>query len=115
MRSERTKVSRSRNDLHNKSMAGILAAMMLIVMLLSAFYVALHAEHNCVHQGCSEHDCPICACIQQCASILRGIGDDIQQSAVLYIPLLLILITISLTACPYTENTPVSDKVRMND
>ncbi len=103
-----------RNKL-NKRMTGIMAVIMLIIVLLSAFYIASHAEHNNVHHNCSDHDCPICACIQQCESMLRGFGDNSQGSADLFMSLLLIFSTISITACFRMENTPVSNKVRMNN
>ena len=99
----------------NKRITGIMAVMMLIIVLLSAFYIASHVEHNSVHHNCSDHDCPICACIQQCESMLRGFNDNSQGSAAIFMPLLLIFITISLMTCSRTENTPVSNKVRMNN
>ena len=54
--------------------AGILALTALVVLLFTAFYPAAEADHDCEGE-----DCPICACIRQCAAILRGIGDGAEM------------------------------------
>ena len=108
-------MGRSCNNIKNRSTAGIISAMMLFAVLLSAFYIASNADHYRVHHDCRDHDCPICICFQQCESMLRGFDNGISDNAALCMPLILILTSISLPAFFYKENTPVSDKVRLNN
>ena len=115
IRSGETEVGRSCNKVKNRSTAGILAAIMLFAVLLSAFYIASNADHYRVHHDCGDHDCPVCICIQQCESMLRGLDNGISDTAVLCIPLLLLYISISSHAHSFAENTLVSDKVRLNN
>lgn len=115
IRSGETEVGRSCNKVKNRSMAGILAAIMFFAVLLSVFYIASNADHYRVHNDCRDHDCPVCICIQQCESMVRGYDYGISDTAVLCIPLLLLFIYISSHAHSFTENTLVSDKVRLNN
>lgn len=108
-------MGRSCNNVKNRSAAGLLSAIMFFAVLLSAFYIASNADHYRVHHDCRDHDCPVCICLQQCDSMLRGSDRGVSDSAVLCIPLFLILISISLPAYSYTENTLVSNKVRLNN
>ncbi|MCR4655462.1 MAG: hypothetical protein K5770_04435 [Lachnospiraceae bacterium] len=95
----------------NRKAAGIImATVMLIMVLLSVFFITAHTDHDC--QG---EDCPVCACIHQCESLLRGSGNIISDRTALIVPLLLVFSVISLATGFFTENTPVSDKIRMND
>ena len=90
--------------------SGFIAFLMLAVMLFSAFYIAAEADHDC-----TGHDCPICACIQQCENTLYQIGNGaaIQFSAVLPILFALLFVTV-WTFSPRME-TPVTRKVRLNN
>jgi len=90
--------------------AGILCAMTLAVLLFSAFYIAAEADHHC--EG---HDCPVCACIHQCENLLHHFG--MISAAVLCI-VTFSLLTLKLTAlhlADFTEITPVTEKVRLNN
>lgn len=49
-----------------------MAAMVLVFVLFSFFYIAVETGHNC-----TEDDCPVCACIQQCEMILHQMGDGV--------------------------------------
>ncbi len=93
-----------------KSMAGIMALMMLVVMLLSCTFVAAHTHHEC-----SGHDCPVCACIHRCESMMRGFDDNTAGSANLFIPFLFVFTVIFAQVNPVADNTLISDKVRLNN
>ncbi len=90
--------------------AGILGALMLVVMLFSALYIVEEAEHHCVGD-----DCPICACIQQCGTMLRGFSGKLtaQLSAVMPVILVLLFVVIPVTAP--SRHTLVFGKVRLNN
>ncbi len=90
--------------------AGILALALLAVVLFSAFYLAAEAEHDCAGE-----DCPICACIRQCESILRGLGDGTALRSAAVAPVILVLIAAAFSAAAVLRNTPVSGKVRLNN
>ncbi len=94
----------------NKRLAGIIALMVLVVMLFSASYITSH-----IHHECKGGDCPICACMHQCAGILKSLGNGTTCNRAVGICLLTALMIISLQAVCNKISTPVSDKVRMND
>ncbi len=94
----------------NRKISGIMAVAILTAMLLSAFFITAHADHDC-----SGEDCPICACIQQCASLLRSFYGGMPGGVALYIPLLMALIVVSLSEAPFVDDTLVSNKVRLNN
>ena len=48
---------------------GLLAAVLAAVMLSSAVYIAVEANHNC-----SGEDCAICHQLQVCENLLKSIG-----------------------------------------
>ena len=50
----------------------LLAAAVLFVMLFSAFYIAIEADHDCVGE-----DCPICFQISVCEHTLKSVGQTI--------------------------------------
>ena len=93
-----------------KTLAGIMAAMILLVMLFSAIFIVTHTDHDCTGE-----DCPICACLQQCENILHGAGDGSHLIASGIIPLVLITGFILVSSSIVISDTPVSIKVRMNN
>ena len=50
-------------------LTGLLAAVLAVVMLSSAAYIAAEADHNC-----SGEDCAICRQISTCENLLRSLG-----------------------------------------
>ena len=50
-------------------MTGLLAAVLAVVMLSSAVYIAAEADHDC-----SGEDCAICRQISTCENLLRSLG-----------------------------------------
>lgn len=50
-------------------MTRLLAAVLAVVMLFSAVYIAVEADHDC-----SGEDCAICHHLQVCENLLKSIG-----------------------------------------
>ena len=50
-------------------LTGLLAALLAVVMLSSAVYIAAEADHDC-----SGEDCAICHQISTCENLLRSLG-----------------------------------------
>ena len=94
----------------NRKLAGIMAIMMLFVMLFSAIFIASHLDHDCTGD-----DCPICECICQCENLLHGSWDGSAFSAAGILPVVLITVSIFISYCVTIFDTPVSEKVRMNN
>ena len=53
----------------SRLITGLLAAVLAAVMLSSAIYIAVEANHNC-----SGEDCAICHQLQVCENLLKSIG-----------------------------------------
>ena len=50
-------------------MTGLLAAVLAVVMLSSAVYIAVEADHDC-----SGEDCAVCRQISACENLLKSLG-----------------------------------------
>lgn len=80
--------------------------------LLSAWFIASHADHDCPGQ-----DCPTCAQIQYCANIFQKLGAGLDA----FVPsawLLAAVLLCSLLAVKFpdrAQDTPVKLKVRLNN
>ncbi len=90
--------------------ACIMATVVLVVMLFSASYIAGHSHHHCTGE-----DCPVCACIHQCESIIKGLESSLIALVSVILPLVILSTAKSLPAILFTWGTPVSKKVRLND
>ena len=85
-------------------------ALILAVMLFSAFFIAAEADHDCTGE-----DCPICAIIYQCEHTLRNVGNAAaSQSVVLLIAISFLLLT-SICETGAAQKTLISQKVRMDN
>ena len=93
-----------------KTAAGIIAMMVLLIVLLSAFCLGLEAGHDC----CGE-DCPICDFMRQCENTLRGFSEGIAQPAVVILPVLIALLTAAFFVSFISSETLVSRKIRLNN
>ncbi len=93
-----------------KRAAGILSLLMLSVVLFSAFFIAAEAGHDC-----TEEDCPICACVQLCENTLHHMSDGETAQFVAVVPVLIFLFSAPLTVCVLPRETPVTNKVRLNN
>ncbi len=87
-----------------------MAGVMLLAMAFSSFFIALHADHDCMGE-----DCPICACIQQCEKTMRGTGSDMIAISAVIAPVFITLLTMSFNVSSFQWDTPVSIKVRLNN
>lgn len=93
----------------SKITAGIMGLMMLVIVLFSAFYIAVEVNHDCTGE-----ECPVCACIQQCENTLRGVGGGLAIQSSVIIPVLLVLIAV-LFVTAAAPDTLFSRKVRLNN
>ena len=94
----------------NKIIAAIMGVMMLVVVLVSASYVAVESGHDCTGE-----ECPICACINQCESTLRQVGGGVDFQADTVLPVVFILTMAVSGSAILTAETPVSRKIRLNN
>ncbi len=95
-----------------KAVAGFLSLVVLFVISFSICYVALEADHDC----CGE-DCHICACLDECGNTLQllrcGYTSALPElSAISY---LLIAGAALLLIHVFQKETPVTDKIRLNN
>ncbi len=93
-----------------RTFAGIMAVMMFFVVLFSAIFIVLHSDHDCTGE-----DCPVCACLQLCESILHSTGDGPKFTASGVNPAILITGFVLVSSFIIISGTPVSAKVRMNN
>jgi hypothetical protein len=107
---EETAVGMLRRVNSNKIIAAIMGVMMLVVVLVSASYVAVESGHDCTGE-----DCPICACINQCENTLRQVGGGVDFQADTVLPVVFILIMAVSGSAILTAETPVSRKIRLNN
>ncbi|MBQ6967139.1 MAG: hypothetical protein IJP84_04465 [Lachnospiraceae bacterium] len=87
-----------------------MAFMMLFVVLFSAFFIAVEANHHC--EG---DDCPICACIAMCENTLRQTGAGTAHLIAVVFPISFILIAAFLQETGLKQETLISRKVRLNN
>ncbi|MCR5770466.1 MAG: hypothetical protein K6G87_04435 [Butyrivibrio sp.] len=93
-----------------KAMAGIIGMLMIIAMLFSAFYISYEAHHDCTGE-----DCPICAQIQMCENTLHKIGGGLAFLVAVIVPVIFTFVCASVFNFILLQETPISQKVRMND
>ena len=91
-------------------LSGTMAALFLAAMLFSSFFIAVEADHDCTGE-----DCPICAVVHQCENTLRSVSGGPAVPAIV-IPLVLSCLLAAFLYKPYlVQETPVSEKVRMDN
>ena len=93
-----------------KIAAGFLAVVLLAVVLISSWYIAEEAGHDCTGENC-----PVCETIRQCETVLRHVGLGVLLAVSVVIPTVLHSLSGSLRAYELPQRTPVSLKVRLND
>ena len=108
-----TERQKGMSDYRNRKirvLAGIMGTMVLFVVLFSYFYPALEAAHDC----CGD-ECQVCACIRECESTLRTLGDS--AVAILFVILICVVSTqfFFSTAVYFVQTTPVTKKIRLNN
>ncbi len=90
--------------------AGIVGIGMLFLVLFSAFCIAAEADHDCTGE-----DCPICACLRQCENTLHQMGDGTAFQTAVLIPVVFHPVSALLYAVGFPRETPVLQKVRLNN
>ncbi len=103
-------MSYSRMSKRNRIAAGILGILMLFTVLFSAFYLAAEVAHDCTGE-----DCPICACIAQCEKAIRQIGNGAALWTIAFLPVVSMLVLAFLFVYEFSQETLVSEKVRLNN
>ncbi len=93
-----------------KAAAGLLSALLLFVLLFSAFYIAEEHDHDC-----SGEDCPVCACILQCENTLHQMGSGVAVRTAVVTAIILILSVFVFSLPVSVQETLVSQKIRLND
>ena len=88
----------------------VLGVLMVLVFLFALFFVSAEAHHECTGE-----DCSVCACIEECARLIKGFG-NLLPAIVSFIAALsaIVLCPLALTE-GLVINTPISMKVRMNN
>lgn len=94
-----------------KIAAGIIVTMMLLYIVLSAFFISLEANHKCE----DEENCPICECMQICQNTLHQISDFAAVAVFAFVPVLLCLGVFVSVSLNLKKETPVSYKIRLNN
>ena len=94
-----------------KFAAGIIAMMMLLYIVFSTFFISLEANHKCE----DEENCPICVCMQICQNTLHQISDVATAVIVAFVPALLVLGVSFFVSENLIKETPVTNKIRLNN
>lgn len=89
-------------------MAGIL----LFLLLFSTSFLILYAKHS---HNCHEKDCAVCACLLQCEKVLYELSCGISLKTNGNAPLYLFTLTLFYLGICLAKDSPVKQKVRMND
>ncbi|MCR5775470.1 MAG: hypothetical protein K6G42_10340 [Lachnospiraceae bacterium] len=86
------------------------AALFSMLLILAVFFEAAETGHEC----CGE-DCPICAFIAQCESVVHSLGSGISFFVSVSVVSLILSVFYGNATIFQTASSPVADKVRMND
>ncbi len=94
----------------NRISALIMSVTMLGLMLLSFFFIAAEAGHECEGE-----DCHICECIKQCCNTVRRIGEGAVRVIAVALAAGFTVLILPCAERRFSEETLVSKKIRMND
>ncbi len=93
-----------------RALGGIMSAIMLVLMLLSLFFIAAEAGHDCHGE-----DCHICEGIEQCRKTVRRVGETTVRFFAVTLPLMILAYVMPTFERKFFGKSLVSQKVRMND
>ena len=93
-----------------KAAAIVMIAAVLLFLLVSTFFIAYEADHECTGE-----DCPVCALIQIVENNLRQLGSGAPVAAAVSSLILLSLVLQIRPEYSITISTPVSRKTRLNN
>ena len=100
----------SSRDTFNKILVILVCLIIVSVMFFAAYYIEAEVHHDCIGK-----DCPICAEIEILPNIVKQIG-----TGIVCIPAVVIVCEAIIKIAPVVYmhiliNTPVEDKVRLNN
>ena len=102
---------RGLKDSKIKIVSGIIAMMMLLYIVFSTFFISLEANHKCE----DEENCPICECMQICQNTLHQISDFSVVAVFALVPVLLCVGVSFVISDNLVKETPVTNKIRLNN
>ena len=85
-------------------------ALLMILTLMSAYYVAAESAHEC-----HEEDCPICAALEVCEALLNRMGSTIPLMGIAAIVYMTYFRASGLEFGNLPERSLVDEKIRMNN
>jgi hypothetical protein len=86
------------------------SALLLILTLMSAYYVAAESIHEC-----HEEDCPVCATLEVCEALLNRIGSALPIICASSIAFITIALNVKTGLPVVTGLSLVEEKIRMNN
>lgn len=108
MRSVLSRAHRSSDS--GKITAIFLILVVLLFLLVSTYFIAYEADHECTGE-----DCPVCALLQISENSLRQLGSGVPAAAAASSLFVLILVMQIFTDESVALPTPVSRKTRLNN
>ncbi len=103
-------MSGSVTSVFRRTAAAVVCLTMIAVILFSAFCIAAEADHDCTGE-----DCQVCVILHQCENILRRAGEAAAVLSAAVLPVLFTILAVLCLAAAVLQETPVSQKVRMNN
>lgn len=99
---------------HEQTIALLISMALLMVLLLSVFYIGIHETHHLEHSH-READCPVCEIIYRCEENIRQ--SFVNISVAVYGILLTMVLTnmASELLIPMVSNSLIAKKVRMDN
>ena len=88
----------------------LFCALLLILTVLCAYYVATESTHECHGE-----DCPICATLEVCEALLSRIGSSLPIMGIATIAYVTCLRSVGFVPGITPERSLVEEKIRMND
>lgn len=90
--------------------AAVLAALAVLVMLSSAFFIVAHADHDCTGE-----DCPVCEQICACAKSFRRFAFAALIASAVITLVCACDIHLGGKACAFAPSTPILLKVKLSN
>ena len=85
-------------------------ALLMILTLMSAYYVAAESAHEC-----HEEDCPICAALEVCEALLNRMGSTAPLMGIAAIVYMTYFRAAGFEFGNLPERSLVDEKIRMNN
>ncbi len=104
------KMSNEKNFKFKRFKAGSMSFLLLAVLLLSVFFMAVEAEHECTGE-----DCHICEVLEQCFNTVKRLGENVAVTVTFAVSVIFAAVLLLPSTRETVGSTLVSRKVRMND